>query len=148
MSTLLVAIQFTLIFLILFTWSAIPSFTPLAFAFLIAGMALGLWTLCFNRIGNFNIRPEPKEGGRLITNGPYRFIRHPMYTALLLVMGAFAFFQDEPIKAACWILLFATLRAKSSLEEKMLKDDYPEYAHYQHSAGRFLPRLFRSHAGK
>ena len=50
----------------------------------LACMALGLWALSANRPGNFNIRPEPKTDGQLVQTGPYRWIRHPMYTAVLL----------------------------------------------------------------
>ncbi|MDQ3261228.1 MAG: hypothetical protein M3Q00_10690, partial [Pseudomonadota bacterium] len=54
----------------------------------VASIALGIYTLLYNRLGNFNIRPEPKASGRLITSGPYRLIRHPMYSALTLAMAA------------------------------------------------------------
>jgi len=127
MSMLLVAIQFVLILLLLFPWPAALLSSHVAMAALAAGVVLGLWTLYFNRIGNFNIRPEPKTGGRLVTNGPYRFIRHPMYTAALLLMAPFVFTSDDAIKIFYWVLLLAVLRVKSSLEEKLLTRQFSEY---------------------
>src|SRR4029450_4206361 len=51
-----------------------------------AGVALGIWAVTANRPGNFNIRPEPKSGGQLVQTGPYRYLRHPMYSALMVAM--------------------------------------------------------------
>jgi protein-S-isoprenylcysteine O-methyltransferase Ste14 len=143
MSRLLVAIQFALILLLVLPFQlALP--TVASMVILVAGALLGTWTLLFNRIGNFNIRPEPKDGGRLVTNGPYRYIRHPMYTAVLLSMAAFAFLTDEPLKVFYWVLLLAALWIKSSVEEKMLMGQFPDYASYMQNTGRFLPILPRT----
>ena len=97
----------------------------------------------FNRIGNFNIRPEPKQRSKLITSGPYRFVRHPMYTSVLLVMVPFGFLTGEPLRALYWLLLLAVLWKKASVEEAMLRQRFDKYGRYMQSTGRFLPRLFR-----
>jgi protein-S-isoprenylcysteine O-methyltransferase Ste14 len=57
---------------------------------LAAGGGLGLWALRANRPGNFHIRPTPHPQGRLVRHGPYRWLRHPMYTAVLLAGAAAA----------------------------------------------------------
>ena len=134
---LLVALQFALVALLL--WPPVV-LSATAFVLLAAGAALGLWTLLHNRIGNFNIRPVPKENGKLVTSGPYRFIRHPMYTAVLLMMAAFVVAGDT-VRLACWLLLLAVLWIKSSLEEIMLTQKFPEYDAYRQTVGRFLPKL-------
>ncbi len=66
---LLVATQFALLAWLI--WPLTPQRWSLA-ALLLVGCAagLGLWTLIHNRPGNFNIRPEPKASGRLVTSGP------------------------------------------------------------------------------
>lgn len=145
MSRLLVAIQFALILLLLLPFpAAIPSSAP-ALVMLAAGALLGVWILFFNRIGNFNIRPEPKISGKLVTSGPYRTIRHPMYTAVLMLMAAFAFFGDDKIKVFYWTLLLAVLWIKSFIEEKMLSQKFTEYKKYREVTGRFLPPIFGWH---
>src|ERR1700674_1641909 len=79
---LLVAAQFGLIAWLI--WPFTPQvWSPTALALLACSIALGVWTLAHNRLGNFNIRPEPKASGGLVTSGPYRFVRLPMYSALL-----------------------------------------------------------------
>ncbi|MBS1186388.1 MAG: Isoprenylcysteine carboxyl methyltransferase [Burkholderiaceae bacterium] len=138
---LLVATQFALIGLILVNWQPAYSLSWPGMVALAAGAALGIWTLFFNRIGNFNIRPEPKPGSHLITNGPYRTVRHPMYTAVLLLCAAPALSVGTLYQAACWLLLLAVLWKKSSVEEDLLRQQYPDYAAYAATAGRFLPRM-------
>ena len=63
-----------------------------------AALALAAWALIHNRPGNFNIRPAPKTCGTLVTTGPYRLIRHPMYTSVLLGAAALAWggLQTDP----------------------------------------------------
>ena len=144
MSKILVANQFALILLLLLPFTATIVLSPTAWVTMTAGAILGAWTLFYNRIGNFNIRPEPKAGSQLVTAGPYRYIRHPMYTTVLLLMAAFAFWGDDQIKIIYWFLLMVTLWFKSSIEEKMLAEKFTEYVPYLRTTGRFLPRLLRT----
>lgn len=138
---LLVALQFALILLLAFPLPLAMLSSAAAMLLLAAGVLLGLWTLCFNRIGNFNIRPEPKPGTTLVTTGPYRYVRHPMYVAVLLVMAPFAFLSGEPVRIVFWFLLLAVLWKKSSVEERVLMQRFDGYGRYRESTGRFLPRL-------
>ena len=137
----LLAVQFALL-----GWLAWP-FTPLgwppmALALLACSAALGLWTLAHNRPGNFNVRPEPKAAGRLVTSGPYRFARHPMYVTLVLfAAGATAAYAD-PWKIAATIALGGVLTAKAALEECRLRERYPGYAAYAGRVRRFIPWLY------
>jgi protein-S-isoprenylcysteine O-methyltransferase Ste14 len=74
---LLVAAQFALLAWLI--WPLTPQAWSLpALALLGCAVVLGLWTLVYNRPGNFNIRPEPKVSGQLVTSGPYQYIRNPM----------------------------------------------------------------------
>lgn len=134
-----VALQTVLILLLIFPMSGETFQSVGAIIALGSGAVLGLWTLFFNRIGNFNIHAKPKTGGHLVTTGPYHFIRHPMYTTVMLMMAAFVF--DAPLRALYWLLLLAVLWFKSSIEEKMLAQAYPEYGGYKEITGRFLPRI-------
>ena len=59
---------------------------PLLLLLQIAGMAIGIWAIIAMGIGNMNISPLVKQGAVLVTRGPYRLIRHPMYLAVLLVI--------------------------------------------------------------
>lgn len=104
--------------------------------------ALGLWALWANRPGNFNVRPLPKAGGELVVHGPYRWVRHPMYGALLLAAAALVVATPDATTGLAGLGLWAVLRAKSGLEERALRVRFPAYAAYRRGTGRFLPRPF------
>jgi len=135
---LLVAAQFALI-----AWLIWP-FTPqvwssLALVMLVSSVLLGVWTLLHNRPGNFNIRPEPKASGRLVTGGPYRYMCYFMYSALLLFAAAEVAAYADVWKLAAWLLLAAVLWAKTVLEESGLRKKHADYAVYAGRVRRFVP---------
>jgi protein-S-isoprenylcysteine O-methyltransferase Ste14 len=138
---LLVALQFALIGWLI--WPLTPQvWSPPALALLTCAVALGMWTLFHNRPGNFNIRPEPKASGRLVTNGPYRYMRNPMYSAVLLFAAAEVLAYADLRKIACWIMLAFVLLAKAMLEERALSALFPGYAAYARRVRRFIPGVF------
>lgn len=106
-----------------------------------ASVALAVWILMHNRLGNFNIQPAPKAQGALVTSGPYRWIRHPMYSAVLLG-GAGLALLSEPLPAwTCWVCLALVLRVKAALEERWMSEQHPLYAAYMLQSKRFIPWL-------
>jgi protein-S-isoprenylcysteine O-methyltransferase Ste14 len=114
---------------------------PLALA--VAALALAAWVFAYNRPGNFNVRPEPKDGARLVTGGPYRLVRHPMYSALLLGCAALAAAAPDAPRLLGWLALLLVLRGKSALEERLLLQRWPQdYAAYRATTRRFVPWLW------
>ena len=109
---------------------------------LLGGVLLGLWAVSANRPGNFNIRPVPRSGGKLIEHGPYRLIRHPMYLALIVVGLGAAVASMQTVSWISWAALVAVLTAKAILEERALLRQVPEYRQYWARTWRFLPGLF------
>jgi protein-S-isoprenylcysteine O-methyltransferase Ste14 len=147
LGSVLVALQFALMALI--AWLAGPGFVrgpvPVAaWAIGLGAVALGLWALSANRPGNFNIRPIPKPGGQLVQTGPYRWIRHPMYTSILLaaVAGLLGADADQRLAvAAAGAALAAVLWVKAGLEERWMVAHHPAYAAYILTTRRFVPGL-------
>jgi protein-S-isoprenylcysteine O-methyltransferase Ste14 len=143
----LVVLQFALIGVI--AWRAGPSFlalqaSTLAWVVLAAGMALGGWALSANRPGNFNIRPLPKDGGQLVRSGPYAYIRHPMYSAILLAGLSGVYGVDIPgrtLVGTAFFALLGVLWVKAGLEERWMAAQHPGYAAYQKESSRFIPWL-------
>lgn len=111
-------------------------------AFSLAGIALGGWALAHNRPGNFRILPEPMPHGRLVTTGPYRRVRHPMYASLLLFLLGVVLFRGGLLAAGGWIALVGVLVAKTRREEAALRARFPEYARYAARTWRLLPGVW------
>ena len=138
---MLVAAQFALIGWLI--WPLTPqAWSPPALGILGCAVVLGLWTLFHNRPGNFNIHPEPKATGRLVTGGPYRYMRNPMYSALLLFAAAEVLAYRDMWKILCWIALALVLVAKALLEERSLRALFPGYVAYARRVRRFIPGVF------
>jgi len=102
-------------------------------------VVLTVWTLTANRLGNFRIMPEPKRGGQLITHGPYRYIRHPMYTSLLLFAVTAVIIIDGWWAWFNWLSLLLVLVFKAAIEEGYLTKHFAGYAEYSKRTKRFLP---------
>ena len=103
---------------------------------------LGLWAIGAMGIGNFNVTPDVKRSARLVTNGPYRLIRHPMYTALLA--GALALVLDafSPLRLALWLALLTDLLIKLNYEERLLSQDMEGYSTLMQRTKRLIPFLY------
>lgn len=142
---MLVALQFALI-----TAVAVPAARPFlsglagagAWLLMLSGLVLGAWALACNRPGNFNIRPTPRAGGQLVQSGPYRWIRHPMYSAVLLVAAACAWVDASAWSWLAMAALAAVLTVKAGLEERWMAAKHPGYAEYRNRSRRFVPGLF------
>lgn len=85
--------------------------------------------------------PTPKENGILIQSGLYKFVRHPIYSGIIVGAIGFGFALGSGWKigigAALWLLFFV----KSTYEEKLLVTQYADYEAYQKRTGRFFPFL-------
>ena len=102
----------------------------------------GLWVLAYNRLGNFNIRPELKEGCVLITTGPYKFVRHPMYTAVMLFCFAFVVATPNYTVVSSFALLFLVLGLKAVREEGLWCAENEAYRAYMKVSKRFIPFIY------
>ena len=107
----------------------------------LAGLALMAAAVGAQGLGNFRIHPEPQAGGRLVCGGPYRWVRHPMYSAVMLCGGAATLVAAAPLLAiGLLVLLAGVLHRKAAMEEAWMGRVHPGYADYARGRGRFLPR--------
>ena len=113
-------------------WGWGPRFLVPLLPFLILplGVLLGLWALSSNRLGNFNIRPVPRAGGTLVQQGPYRWIRHPMYAsqalwslAQLLLLRGQSRLQRAPERAGGFEVGVVNTGETNGLTFKVAKED-------------------------
>jgi protein-S-isoprenylcysteine O-methyltransferase Ste14 len=140
---LLVTLQFGLLALMGWrAWLSQRALEILATSLLAVSAGVALWALTANRPGNFNIRPTPRPGGTLVTTGPYGWIRHPMYTSVLLAAAAAAMHSHQPIDGLLWLALLVVLLAKALIEERALMRRFSDYQAYKARTNRFMPWLF------
>jgi protein-S-isoprenylcysteine O-methyltransferase Ste14 len=144
LGSVLVLLQFGFLFFLGFL--ATPKIRsgdmPLS-ALALAGTSLVLvvWTFRHNRLGNFNIRPDPKALGVLVVSGPYQLIRHPMYSSVLLGAAALAQLSEPFLAWVIWALLAVVLIVKATIEERWMLEQHPNYGEYIQRSKRFLPWL-------
>ena len=106
-----------------------------------AGLILLVWV--HHTLGRrWSTNLQLREEHTLVTGGPYRWARHPMYTAL------FSFFAGLVLVSASWlvallvVVAILVLYARIGEEETMMIEQYgDEYRAYMQQTGRFLPRL-------
>ena len=92
----------------------------------------GLWTLR----RSFSITVEVRG---LVTSGPYRFIRHPIYLGEILTSLAVAFWRFSLINLLIIILFFAIQLLRAKWEEEKLTQVFPDYSIHAAKARWFLP---------
>jgi protein-S-isoprenylcysteine O-methyltransferase Ste14 len=140
-SILLVALQFVFILLLL-SGSPLNNIPALAYAFVILSILLAFWAIVTMQKSKLRILPEPSANATLITNGPYRFIRHPMYTAILLGSVGLLIHQFTRLRLSIAIALAIVLLVKLIWEEKMLLQKFDGYSGYMKHTKRLLPFIF------
>jgi len=113
-------------------------------ALMLAGVAavLAISILIVNPPSNISPFVEPKKQGRMIVAGPYRWIRHPMYTAVLLFTLACLLVWFTPAKLIAYTVLILVLWKKMNIEESLLAKRWPEYAEYMQRSRRLIPFLY------
>jgi protein-S-isoprenylcysteine O-methyltransferase Ste14 len=85
--------------------------------------------------------PLPKQNAKLGTTGLYKYVRHPMYTSVLLLSLGIALVSGNDIKYLLVGGLLALFYYKSVYEEKHLRAKFSNYQEYAKTVPRFFPRL-------
>lgn len=91
---------------------------------------------------NWSMPAEIKERQTLVTGGPYRWVRHPMYTTIFAWAAAFLLMSANWLVGATWFGLAFASAALIEVEEAALIDTFGEvYRTYMRHTGRLLPPL-------
>lgn len=113
------------------------------------GVGLGLLSnfgiyWLFSSLGS-NITPTSatRKEHKLVTSGPYRWVRHPLYTIGSMLFVSFGLVADNWFIAALGLLAFIVMAIRTPTEEANLIEKFgDEYREYMKNTGAFLPKLF------
>jgi protein-S-isoprenylcysteine O-methyltransferase Ste14 len=92
------------------------------------------------RLGrNIQVNPAPKENATLVTTGIYRWFRHPIYTAILVIVAGLFLRQSTLAVALAALVVTFYLAIKIRFEEKLLMARYPDYERYRKRSWGLVP---------
>jgi protein-S-isoprenylcysteine O-methyltransferase Ste14 len=115
----------------------------LALAFILAGYALGSYALIENRYFSGVVRIQTDRGQRVVSSGPYRWIRHPGYAGALLTYLGTPIFLDSIWAFLPTLFLISVLVYRTSLEDRFLRDGLDGYRDYARRVNyRLLPGVW------
>jgi len=141
---LLVAAQFALLAVWLVAGPRFASH-PVGLVVQVAGLAVAGWAFVVMIAAQrrlFRIAPDPAGHSQLVTWGPYRWVRHPMYSAILLVVGPAWLWVPPDWRVIGFAALVAVLVTKLRHEERLLERHFEGYAAYRAASWRLLPGMY------
>jgi protein-S-isoprenylcysteine O-methyltransferase Ste14 len=140
-SLLLVSVQFICLGIFLFTG---PFFAQKTDAIIpeVFSVLLGLWAIGVMSNSKLSIFPDVRTGAVIITSGPYHFIRHPMYLAVILFSASLLIEQFNMLRLVTFVVLVADLIYKIEYEERKLIVMFNEYDRYRQKSRKLIPFLY------
>jgi protein-S-isoprenylcysteine O-methyltransferase Ste14 len=110
----------------------------LSSAISVVAFSLAVYGLLYLR-RSLSIIPEVR---RLVTGGPYRVVRHPLYGAEILAAFAFVLINPGALAIAVLAPFILTQVARSRFEERLLTEAYPHYRDYARHTRRLIPFIW------
>src|SRR5688572_5407478 len=129
------------------SWAALPfplwlRWTGIGSALL--GFVLLQWAQ--NTLGkNWSDTPRMIKEQALVTSGPYQFIRHPIYTAFLLILGSTLFISANWLIGLAWIgMTMIEVASRIGFEENLMLEYFgDQYREYMKKTGKLLPKIIQ-----
>lgn len=129
-------------------WLRIHLFQPspvseaLAVALTAAGIGFAVWARLYLG-GNWSGSVTVKVGHELVRTGPYRIVRHPIYTGLILALFGSALLRPQVRGLIAIVLLYVGFKMKSKIEERAMISTFgAQYNEYSRTTGAIIPKLY------
>jgi protein-S-isoprenylcysteine O-methyltransferase Ste14 len=120
---------------------ALFSSSPFVISLQVLALLLFLWArITFGR-RSYHVVADPTEGG-LVTGGPYRYVRHPIYAAFCLFTLAGMAAHWSWSAGLCGGMLLGSAVIRIYCEESLVAARYPEYAQYAATTWRMIPYVY------
>ena len=127
-----------------FQWSHTPvSVQVLGLLGMVLAGGLVFWTILTNAYLGRMVRIQQDRGHQVVTGGPYRYVRHPMYVGIILLFPCMALFLGSWWALVPAILIGVLMVIRTALEDHTLQAELPGYAEYaQRVRYRLLPGVW------
>jgi protein-S-isoprenylcysteine O-methyltransferase Ste14 len=125
-------------------WSQMPAaLQGLGLVGLCLAGGLVSWTILSNAYLGRMVRIQEDRDHQVVTGGPYRYVRHPMYVGIILLFPCMALFLGSWWALAPAILIATLMVARTALEDRTLQTELPGYAEYARQVRyRLLPGVW------
>ena len=111
---------------------------PVSISLQLLGLALMVWARLTFGLRSFHYAANPTQG-ELVTKGPYRYVRNPIYAAAWLILWTGVAVHWSPMNGALAVVVAVMLLIRIACEEALLRGAYPEYADYAMKTARLIP---------
>ncbi|MCC6179557.1 MAG: isoprenylcysteine carboxylmethyltransferase family protein [Chloroflexi bacterium] len=114
-----------------------PDAAGLAAAFMLAGTLLAFWSAWY--LGRaFSLLPQARH---LVTTGPYRYVRHPIYLGGLLITVGEVWLRFSPFVVVLNVVFVTAQIVRLRYEEQILERTFPDYAAYREQTSALIPGI-------
>jgi protein-S-isoprenylcysteine O-methyltransferase Ste14 len=127
-----------------FQWSNVPLYAKiLAFIGYVPGSALAFWAMRENAFLSDVVRIQEDRGHTVCTTGPYKYVRHPMYVGVILIMLCFPISLGSFYTLIPAVIIMILFSVRTALEDKTLREELPGYKEYaQNVRYRLIPGIW------
>ena len=141
-STILTIVQYVTLTAIMYRSTWISTNIPLMITQII-GFIVAAWAILEMNKSKLNIAPTPRKNSSLITSGPYKLVRHPMYLSLILTLTPAMISYYNQTTIIIFAIFSVNLIFKMLFEEGLLKNFFGnDYKEYMKHSWRLFPFVF------
>jgi protein-S-isoprenylcysteine O-methyltransferase Ste14 len=115
--------------------------SPVVIILQVFAVLLMLWARTTLGTRSFHFSANPTKGG-LVTSGPYRYIRHPIYAAVVIFIVAGVVANLSILNGILGLVVVLGMVIRALCEERFLRVEYSEYAEYSRHTWRMIPFVF------
>jgi len=127
-----------------YQWSSVPLFVKVVgFIGVVATLLLISWVMRENTYLSRTVEIQKERGHRVITTGPYRYVRHPMYVGVIILFVCIPFALGSLLTLIPGALLTALVVIRTHFEDKMLHSELEGYKTYSEKVTyRLVPGIW------